>query len=238
MTNHRDWVDRALDTLRSTPWAAETPNPFLEERLMQEFDRIQPTRTARKRRAAPVVVAGVAVAGIAVAAAAYQAVRLFTVNVEGQPVAVELVPVGENEYEGTAVAELPDGRVADVHVQHAEPTANQRRTEVRVAMSGQRSDVYSPAALGDAQPIFKWTTDAGLDRALYLIEDEASGLLRVFTTRMDGESEPAVRLLATLPAEGFEGEPKVSIGEDGGITLVWDASDEGRKNHRVIKLKE
>jgi hypothetical protein len=223
---------------------------------MQEFSKNRSTRFAARR---PALVAACAVllvgGGTFAAAGGIDLIRsLFvTVEIAGQPVQLELQPVGDNTYEGAVDTEMADGRQAKIRVKRVENGPTELKTHVNVNMSDDGSvtesdsqieirkgfnfgtepgATYSMDDIGDAQPVHEWTNAGGQDRSLYLI-DTGDGNIAVYSVTLTPEDTEVVRRLANLPVEaGFDTAPEVSVDDKDMITLNWGDDEE----KRVIKL--
>ena len=265
MNCDHDQTERALTSLRSVQWDGPTFDPTLEEKLMNQFSTQQSNTSARRRVGPIVALAIVLVGGGAFAAAGgIDMIRsLFvTVDIEGQPVQVELTPTGENTYEGSLNTQLADGRTADINVVRSEPEPNSRQMEVRVAVSDddegeqheavehqihkQRLNVGRPDPsavftlddLGDNQPIHTWTNAEGQAKAVYAVNRAETSLLEIYSTLGQADGTTVVKQLAKLPAELFAGTPQVSIADNGDVRLVWDSGDGETNNRREIRLRD
>jgi len=181
-----------------------------------------------------------------------------TVDIDGESTQMELTPVGENAYEGTLQKQLEGGRQADIHVRHEEPTPGEKRMEVQVNVAGdgggeqevaevvverrqgpsETTQVASAADLGDAKPVHSWSNADGVEKALYIVPDEKAGLLRLFTTSQKGDENRVVRKAGQLPSDRFDGDPSISVGDNGVITLTWEMGDGDEKQKAVIKIAE
>lgn len=223
---------------------------------MQEFSKDRSSRFVTRRPALVAACAFLLVGGGAFAAAGgIDLIKsLFvTVDINGQPVQLELQPVGENTYEGALDTEMADGRQAKIRVKRVDNGSTEHKTHVNVNLSDDDSvtendsrieirkgftmgtdpgETFTMDDVGDAQPIHEWTNAAGQGRALYLIETE-DGKVSAFSVTTTAEGTVIVRRLAQLPAEaGFDTAPEVSVDEKDMITLNWG----GENEKRVIKL--
>lgn len=226
---------------------------------MQEFSKNRSTRFTARR---PVLVAACAVflvgGGAFAAAGGIDLIKsLFvTVEINGQPVQIELQPVGENSYEGSLETQTADGQQANIRVKRVEDGPNQLKTHVNVNVSGDGTvvrnegefaigkgvhigsdsdDAYTMADLGDAVPVHEWTNAQDQARALYLIDGD--DFLRIFSVTTPADGEAIVRRLAQLPASaGFDGDPEVAVDDNDAITLTWNGESGDQQERRVIKL--
>lgn len=260
MSTDHDPVDRALESLRHSSWTPSNPNPLLEEKLMQEFSKNRTSRFVARR---PALVAACAVllvgGGTFAAAGGIDLIKsLFvTVDINGEPVQLELQPVGDNTYEGALDTEMADGRQAKIRVKRVENGPTELKTHVNVNLSDEESitendsrmeirkgfnmgtdpgETFTMDDVGDAQPVHEWTNAAGQGRSLYLIETD-DGKVSAFSVTTTADGTAVVRRLAQLPAEaGFDTAPEVNVDEKDMITLSWGV-EEGQQGHRrVIKL--
>jgi hypothetical protein len=226
---------------------------------MKEFDQTTVSRRFAHRPAVAAALGILVLGGGAFAAGGgiqYIKSLFVTVEIDGQQVDVELQPQADGSHEGELITTLPDGRDAVVQVrktENADAGEHEMRVEVNlddgdqmtqdVNVSKRRVNVGGPTNgtvedLGDAEPVHEWTTAAGTDRALYLIEDKAGENLSVFTTAIEEGGALSVKRLATLPAERFEGTPEVSVDESGLISIKWTSGEAGNENVRQIKLMD
>ncbi len=232
---------------------------------MQEFSKNRSSRFIARRPALIAACAIVLVGGGAFAAAGgINLIKRFfvTVDIAGQPVQLELQPVGDNTQEGTLDTQLADGRQAKIHVQRVDRVdadTNEHKMQVRVNLTGedgqseafndmeitrgdgpgQSEQTYTVADLGDAEPAHQWVNAQGESRAVYLIEDEDSGKIRVFTTKSQPDGTTVVRMAAQLPAgRGFDTSPEAATDDSGMVTLTWDDGGGDHVNKRVIKLMD
>jgi len=259
MNRDRDMVDSALGSLRSVQYDGPSYDPQLEERLMKEFDQTTVSRRFAHRPAMAAALGILVLGGGAFAAGGgiqYIKSLFVTVEIDGQQVDVELQPQADGSHEGELTTTLADGRDAHVQVrktENADAGEHEMRVEVNlddgdqktqdVNVSKRRVNVGGPTNgtiedLGDAEPVHEWTSAQGVDRALYLITDEAGENLNVFTTTTDEAGAIAVKRLATLPAERFEGTPEVSVDDNGLISIKWSSGEAGNENVRQIKLMD
>lgn len=257
MNRDRDMVDSALGSLRSVQYDGPSFDPQLEERLMKEFDKTTVSRRFAHRPAVAAALGILVLGGGAFAAGGgidYIKSLFVTVEIDGQQVDVELQPVGDGTHEGELVTTLADGRDAHVQVrktENADAGEHEMRVQVNlddgdqmtedVNVSRRRVSTDGPIAatiedLGDAEPVHEWTDANGSDRALYLIENESGENLNVFSTTTDEAGATSVKRLATLPAEGFEGTPEVSVDDSGLISIKWTSGEAGNEQVRQIKL--
>lgn len=259
MTNHdRDPVDSALSALRSCEWTGPSVNTQLEERLMKEYTRTTVSRSFLHRPAVAAALGILVLGGGAFAAGGgieYIKSLFVTVEIDGQPTQLELQPVGDNVYEGTLQTQTQDGRDAHVVVRRLEGDPNEQNMTVNVNLTGDDSIEareqkivvrhgetppelsFTVADLGDAEPAHQWTNAEGQARALYLITDEETGELSIFSTTV-GEDETLVRRVAQLPAGRHDGDPKISVDENDLITLVWESGEGELVDRQVIRLMD
>lgn len=257
MNRDRDLVDSALSSLRSVQYDGPSYDTQLEERLMKEFDQASVARRFAHRPAVAAALAILVLGGGAFAASGgiqYIKSLFVTVEVDGQKMDVELQPVGDGTHEGELTTTLGDGRDAHIQVRKTEnEDAGEHEMRVQVNLddgktmtedvnvSKRRVNVggltnATIEDLGDAEPIHEWTSAKGQARALYLIEDEAGENLIVFTTVFDESGETNVKRLATLPGERFKGTPKVTVDDNGLISMKWTSGEAGDENVQQIKL--
>ncbi len=254
MNHDHDPVDSALKSLRSRAWTAESFNPKLEEKLMQQFNRNEPGRAFVRRPSWALALGILFVGGVTFAAAGgIEKIRsLFvTVEVDGEGMQVELQPVSEDTYEGTLETETQDGRQASIQVSKTQSAEEGDSMQVHVNVTGdgaedeqvehicrQRQVIKEPqvidaAELDGLEPIHEWTDAEGNDRALYKIDREGQSDLVIATTLDDGSI--AAHLVAPLPvAIEIPADPVASVDEDGTLSLTWD---DGAGEERVIKLR-
>jgi hypothetical protein len=233
---------------------------------MNQFSTQQSSTSARRRIGPVVALAVVLVGGGAFAAAGgIDMIRsLFvTVELQGQPVQLELQPVAENTYEGSMTTQLEDGRNADIHVVRTDPDENSRQMEVRVAVSGEDGEgdgerqvtqevhhkkmkvgrpdpnaTFTLNDLGGTEPIHTWTNEQGEAKAVYTVNNAEKGLLEIYSTLGKADGSTVVKQLAQLPADVFEGTPEVTVADNGDLRLVWDSGEGEQGNRREIRLRD
>lgn len=224
---------------------------------MKEYTKTTASRSFMHRPAIAAALGFLVLGGGAFAAGGgiqYVKSLFVTVEIDGQPTAIELQPVGENLYEGSLQTQTQDGRDAHVVVRRLEGDPNEQKMTVNVNLTGDDSieereqnivvrrnaappEEFKLADLGDAVPAHEWSNAEGQDRALYLITDEESGELQIFSTTTT-EEETVVRRVAMLPAGRHNGEPTISVDENDLITLTWATGEGDNVERQVIKLMD
>lgn len=250
MSTDRDPVDEALRLLRNET-LTNRPNPFLEEKLMNTFDKRSHGYSVLGSRAALCVLLLVVVVGAGVATGGMKKLKswLVTVEVDGQPRSLEL---GDND-EKTLSVETADGGTATVQVRTS-ASAGEQETSVRlekrssdelghdvnehvrkVRRAGAGPEAFDLQGLGDAVPIKEWSDDDGSTRAVYILPDGRQGSNIVLVTTPVGE-EPYGHLVAN-PSVALTGSgmtPTVTVGGDGSISV--DASDDAGEREIALKF--
>lgn len=254
MTEHRDPVDSALDTLRSEDWTAQSYNPDLENRLMQHFGTNDQRSRFRHPRTVAIGVALLAVSGVTFAATGgVETIRSWfvTVEINGQQTEVALDPNGEAEFD----IQTDDGDTANIHIQRTESAdqghtmridvcktddANTRKEVVRMVRGvrpGLDQTEYTLDDLGSAEPLHTWQDARGGRHEVYILPGVDGEGSRVFlVSRDEADSEPSVRLIASpqISLLGLDGQPDVSVDEQGLISI---RSDDGQGRAGEIKLR-
>jgi len=223
---------------------------------MEQFDRNSASSGRRRRPAMAAAAAVLLVGGVAFAAGGgiEKLKSLFvTVEIDGEPVALELTPVADGAYEGQMTREMEDGRQANIHVRRFESQgdADEKSMEVRVNVGGddgiETEDVekivrkrvsqtdlrsYALEDLDGAEPIFEREREDGSYFELFMLPQE-SGQFDLVTVDTDSAGESTVRLLGSprLPGD-VTADPVVTEDADGTLTLSWDEGD-----GRVIEIK-
>jgi hypothetical protein len=124
---------------------------------------------------------------------------------------------------GTADA---DGMTTRINVVKAGPGENQEGTaEIIRRAGGPPTDTIATVAdLGDAKPVAQRVDEDGVTQSVYILPNSDNTGSRIFfrTDRPDAES--TVKLLAHPPMQlvGQGIEPKVTIGDDGMVTILVD----------------
>lgn len=259
MNPDHDVVDRALSRLASETWNETTPNPYLEERLMQEFSKTPaPSRFARRPALAAALAIVVIGGGAFAATGGLEKIKnLFvTVEIEGRPTQLELHPVGNGVFEGHLETETADGKQANVRVRRMQKGPDGQQTKVHVNLTapgletedvsevavgigtaGQPDEKYTMQDIAGIAPAFQWINADGQGRALYLRSaDEDNRASEIFSTTQLADGNTIVRKLATLPAEAtLDGvTPRIEVDENDLITITWDNG----ADQRVIKLMD
>jgi len=128
----QDPVDDALQSLRSEPWSGITPDPNIEERLMNEYRRQHTSGGIRRYRSLVIALAVVLIGGVGFAATGgpefvreFVYIRLIKITgdqVEGN-VELNMVIEPDENGDGTAVATIGsvDGESTTITVQQATP---------------------------------------------------------------------------------------------------------------------
>lgn len=256
MKNHRDIVDNALDLLRSDPSSAQSLNPDLENRLMQEFQNRPTNSRFLHSRGLVVALSVLLVSGVAFAAGGgISRLRqwLFTVEVNG---GVSSVRVGENGSQTMSI-NTDDGGTATVHVEKGSSADGSDSTRVTILKSddnsqqeevakiirragpGPAEQSYTADILNGYEPVAEWTRPNGGVNQVYQLpaEDGAGSRFFMLTTPdenvADKNAAPAIRLLGQTPMALVPGvKPDVQMSDDGVVTITQDDG-----NGRVMKMK-
>jgi hypothetical protein len=255
MKHEIDPIQSALESLKSRTWTGEPFNPQLEEKLMQEFNRINSPGRTPLRVAAIVALSIVLIGGGAFAATGGIAKLkswVFRVSINGQDATL----IAEEGQPASMVIQGEDGKTTTIHVLKAASPEGGDKTHVTVNATSPDSQSqqvvemvrreggapfdkqagYTLDDIGDAEPTQTWTDDAGLTHSLYIVPSADGEWMLVFRVTADEAGTTTVAKLAQVPAlEGFEGvTPEVTLGEDGMTTFVFD---NGQGEKRVIKTR-
>ncbi len=254
MSDHKDPVDSALETLRSEAWSTPQPSYHeLENILMQEFDKPNNVRRFAQPRTLAFALALLAVGGVTFAATGGVAKIkhwFMTVTINGQSAEVELDENGESTFE----LETDDGGIATVSIKKTE-APDEESMEVAIRKTGDGTEDVEAFAvarrmracagstpaipledLKGQDPLKVWEEDNGDVNKLYFVpaEDGESSAIVLVTLSEDGNWN--MNTMANVPfvLSGSDLKPEVTIGEDGLLTILVKG-EEGEE--QVLKLK-